>query len=114
MTREFISLPSFDKKWEKIGLSEDDLALLQSMISVDPEIGDMMEGTGGVRKVRIELGNNRGKSHGARVIYVDFMTYEKTYLLAVFSKGEKINLNRAEKAAMKDVVTAIKNKLRGV
>ena len=113
MTRAFIILPSFDKKWEKIGLTDDDLTVLQSMLAADPEIGDMMEGTGGVRKVRIELKNNRGKSHGARVIYIDFVTYEKIYLLSVFAKGEKVNLSKAEKAAMKKTVAEIKNRLRG-
>ena len=114
MTREFVNLPAFDKKWKQIGLDDDDMAILQTTIAANPQVGNMMEGTGGVRKVRIELENNKGKSHGARVIYADFVTYEKTYLIAVFAKGEKDNLSKAERAAVKDVVAALKSKLRGL
>lgn len=114
MTREFVNLPMFERKWEKIGLDDEDLATLQSMIASDPTIGDMMEGTGGVRKVRVELNNHRGRSHGARVIYVDFVTYEKTYLITAFAKGEKDNLSKSERAAIKVMVSTLKNALRGM
>lgn len=61
-----------------------------------------MQGTGGVRKFRIPL--SKGKSGGARVVYVDFPQYGKVYLLAIFAKSVKENLSKAERNQMKNQV----------
>ena len=52
MTRTFIEVPLFSKRWKEIGLGEDELQALQIMLLKDPESGPVMEGTGGIRKVR--------------------------------------------------------------
>ena len=52
MTRTFIEVPLFSKRWKEIGLDEDELQTLQIMLLKDPESGPVMEGTGGIRKVR--------------------------------------------------------------
>ena len=61
MTRTFIEVPLFSKRWKEIGLGEDELQALQIMLLKDPESGPVMEGTGGIRKVRFLL-KDRGKS----------------------------------------------------
>lgn len=50
------------------------------MLLKDPESGPIMEGTGGIRKVRFPL-ENRGKSGGVRVCYTDFAEDEVIYLI---------------------------------
>ena len=40
--------------------------------------------------------NNKGKSGGARVIYVDFITLDRTYLLTVYPKSKKETLTQSE------------------
>ncbi len=52
MTRTFIEVPLFSKRWKEIGLGEDELRALQIMLLKDPVSGPIMEGTGGIRKVR--------------------------------------------------------------
>lgn len=47
MTRTFIEVPLFSKRWKEIGLDEDELQVLQIMLLKDPESGPVMEGTGG-------------------------------------------------------------------
>jgi hypothetical protein len=107
MTRTFIEVPSFTQKWFSMGLTDKDLAKLQAVILDNPDAGDVMEGTGGLRKLRFAVGN-RGKSHGVRVCYVDFLTYEKIYLIHVFSKNEKDNLSESERNSIKKIIGLLK------
>ena len=79
MTRTFIEVPLFSKRWKEIGLNEDDLISLQVILLKDPKSGPIIEGTGGIRKVRFPL-EHRGKSHSVRVCYTDFEEYEVIYL----------------------------------
>lgn len=57
MIRTFIEVPLFSKRWKEIGLGEEELRALQIMLLKDPESGPVMEGTGGIRKVRFPLKN---------------------------------------------------------
>lgn len=60
MTREFIELPEFIKRWEEIGLNDEDLAELENYLCYHSDKGDLIQGTGGLRKLRWKL-NNKGK-----------------------------------------------------
>jgi len=78
MKGEFIYFKAFDKSWSGMGLTDDDLDELEKIIMDNPNIGRIVEGTDGIRKVRFALPNNKGKSGGARVLYIDYVSYEKT------------------------------------
>ena len=113
MTREFIYYKIFDKHWSELGLTDDDLMALEIAIMENPEIGDLIPGTGGLRKMRFVLpGNNKGKSGGARVLYVDFVSYEKTVLMNVYSKNEKDNITDNEKQQLKSIIKELEKELR--
>ena len=77
------------------------------MLLKDPASGPVMEGTGGIRKVRFPI-ENRGKSSSVRVCYTDFEEYEVTYLITAFTKNEQENLSASEKAVLKKLVKALK------
>jgi hypothetical protein len=77
-----------------------------NMIAADPKCSEVMQGTGGVRKVRVAL-SGRGKRGGARVIYFYHDDGMPLYLLAVFAKNEKDNLSKAERNALKTVTGQI-------
>lgn len=66
----------------------------------------MIQGTHGCRKYRISL-NSKGKSGGARVIYVDFIMFEKIYLIEAYAKSEKENLSRQECTTIKNIVKSL-------
>lgn len=51
MTRKFVMLPEFDKNWASMGLNDNDLRRLQEELLFKPEKGDVMQGTGGLRKL---------------------------------------------------------------
>lgn len=80
------------------------------LLARDPECGEVMQGTGGVRKIRVALAG-RGKSGGARVIYYFHSDRLPVLALTVFAKNERANLTPAQRNAMASVVRAIKQKL---
>ena len=93
--------------WKNLGLTDSDLSELQAFLCENPDAGDIMEGTAGVRKLRWAL-KGRGKSGGARVVYLDILFSERIYLITVFPKNEKANLSKQERNAIKTLVLAIK------
>ena len=103
MTRIFVELPTFQKDWKAMGLTDSDLRRLQEELLADPKTGSVMRETGGIRKMRFAL-EHRGKSGSLRVIYVDFILHEKLYLLTAYPKGEKDNLTKAERKELKKLV----------
>lgn len=111
MKRSFIELPIFKSRWEALGLNEEDLLRLQIELLADPKAGDVMQGTGGVRKMRFAF-EHRGKSGGVRVIYVDFEMYEKIYLLTAYTKNEKENLTKKERSEIKQLIEVLEQQLR--
>ena len=111
MTREFIYTNNFSKKWVQLGLDDDDLLLLEIYLLEKPNAGDVMEGTGGIRKLRWAL-PNKGKSSGIRILYVDFIFSEIISMFDLFSKDEKDNLSKVERNALKQIVKAVGEELK--
>ena len=107
MKRVFIETPSFTKRWFTLGFDDENLAELQQFLIKNPDASVVMVGTGGLKKIRYAF-KGRGKSGSARVCYVDFASFEKNYLIQVFSKDEKSNLSDEEKKAVKTVIAALK------
>ena len=103
MTREFVMLPEFDRKWKELGLTDRELKALQEELTINPQKGDSMQGTGGLRKIRVAF-EGRGKSGSARVCYVDFAVYERIYLITAYAKDEKDNLSKAERNEVKKLI----------
>lgn len=110
MTRTFVELPLFRSKWKDLGLNDNDLRRLQEEILADPKIGSVMQGTGGIRKMRFSF-EHRGKSGSIRVIYIDFEVYEKIYLITAYPKNEKDNLTAAERNELKQLVSILERQL---
>ncbi len=106
-TREFIISKEFDRVWKELGLDDDDLNELELFLCKNPNAGVLMEGTGGIRKLRWSL-TGKGKSGGARVIYLDVVYSEHLYLITAFPKNQKANLSKEERNQMKALVAAIK------
>jgi len=114
MTRVFVATKIFDKRWEEMGLADDDFRRLEDYILKNPFAGDIMEGTGGAVKLRFPLPDT-GKSGGVRVIFIDLIKSEKIYLLTCYPKSRQDNLTVKEKAAVKEAVKRIiKNESEGL
>ena len=85
---------------------ESDRAQLVEFIGANPESGDLIPETGGVRELRWALPGG-GKRGGARVIYFFHNKTLPVFLLALYGKNEKANLSKAERNAMAKLVPAI-------
>ena len=72
-------------------------------LAVHPKTGDLLEGTGGVRKLRWGRGG-QGKSGGVRIIYYFYDELMPLYLLTLFAKGDKDNLTKAERNELQGLV----------
>ncbi len=84
-------------------LSEAERTALIEWLAANPTAGDLMEGTGGARKVRWAA-QGRGKSGGVRSITYYAGEALPLFLLAIFGKGEKANLSKAERNELKAVL----------
>lgn len=94
--------PGYIRLAEKL-LSEDERSDLISYLAEHPRAGDLIEGTGGVRKLRWARGG-RGKSAGVRVVYYVHSEAMPLYLLTLFAKNERANLSMAERNELADLV----------
>lgn len=110
ISREFIVIPSFLVKWKRMGLTDQDMRILEMELLENPKIGKVMSGTGGVRKMRFSF-ENQGKSGSVRVIYVDFEVYEKIYLIDTYAKADKENLSQKERNDIKKYVDLLELEL---
>ena len=76
------------------------------LIAYDPTCGDLIPGTGGLRKVRVGRGGS-GKRGGARVIYYFYSADFPLLLLGLYGKNEKSDLSDREKKRLVDAVKEI-------
>jgi hypothetical protein len=79
---------------ELLSASEQDAVV--DLIAFDPTCGDLISGTGGLRKVRVALGS-KGKRGGARVIYYFYNEDIPVLLMAIYAKNEKADLSARDR-----------------
>ena len=111
MKREFVYFTEFDECWKRLGLDDERLRKLEFYLSNNPKSGDIIKGTGGVRKLRWNL-EGKGKRGGIRTIYIDFAGYEKIYLITAYLKSDKDNLNQNEKENIKEMIKLLTYELK--
>ena len=95
-------LPEFIRTAHKL-LTADERQDVVRYLAEHPKAGDLIEGTGGVRKLRWGRGG-QGKSGGVRVIYYFHDDEIPLYLLTLFAKGDKSNLSKAERNELSGLV----------
>jgi len=92
------------------GMSTEDMTAAVDLVADNPEAGDVMQGTGGVRKARL-AGRGKGKSGGYRIVYYYGGGDIPLFLLTVFGKGEKANLTQGERNALRQLTATLKESL---
>jgi len=106
INRTFVEISNFQKQLERQN-DKELLRHLQNEILRSPSAGDTIEGTGGLKKLRVS-GKGKGKSGGYRVIYLDLPAKERIYLIDLYAKGEQENITAEDKAIMKKLVGILK------
>ena len=98
--------PTFTKQAEAL-FDETEKQELITYLAVNPLAGDVIQGTGGVRKLRF-ASSGRGKRGGARVIYYYLDQALPLYALLVYPKNTKTDLTSADKKAVSTLVETLK------
>lgn len=98
-------LPEYVHHAERL-LSISERLEIVNYLAAHPKAGVLMEGTGGVRKLRWGRGT-RGKSGGVRVIYYVHSDVMPLYLLTLFAKNEQANLSKAERNDLAELVSQL-------
>ncbi|EOT7380104.1 TPA: type II toxin-antitoxin system RelE/ParE family toxin [Enterobacter cloacae] len=84
-------------------LDDDEYHKLEVFLATQPDYGDLIQNTGGLRKIRW-LSGGRGKRGGVRVIYFHRTHEFEIRLLLIYRKGIKDDLSAREKAILKKMI----------
>ena len=76
---------------------------LQIYLIKQPDAGDVIQGTGGLRKLRWGSGN-KGKRGGVRIIYYWQMADEQIYMMTLYAKNEMTDLSAKDKKILKQMI----------
>src|SRR5437762_1932738 len=115
MKRKVIQLTQFSKSVDSLLkkrlLLLEDFDAFQKELAENPEKGDMVAGTSGIRKVRLKS-SSRGKSGGFRVCYYDITKANEIILILIYAKNVQEDLTMEQKKSLKDIVMTIRGKYR--
>ena len=104
MNALFIELPPFQRH-RKDYLDDELLRSFQIELMKNPEAGDVIEGTGGLRKVRfVDERRNKGKRGGLRVIYYWWSGGSQFWLFTLYGKNEQDDLTQQQKRILKQML----------
>ena len=98
----FIETPLFSKRVKEL-LADEDYAKFQQTLANHPDVGDLIQGTGGLRKARVAT-QGRGKRGSARVIYYHFTAASQIALLMIYAKNEQADLSADQREALRRIV----------
>ncbi len=100
----FVELPAFERYRDRY-LDDDELLRLQAELLRNPTAGDVIEGTGGLRKARFgDRRRGKGKSGGLRIIYYYWTCGPQFWLFTLYDKGETEDLSPQDRAGLKEVL----------
>ena len=102
----FVELPPF-ARFRADYLDDEGFRSLQTLLMRNSEAGDVIEGTGGLRKLRYaDARRGKGKRGGLRVIYYWWAAGRQFWLFTLYDKDEADDLTAKEKKALKDMLKA--------
>jgi hypothetical protein len=106
-----IETESYLRAAKDAGMAKEEMVAAVDFVAESPDAGDIMQGTGGVRKARL-AGRGKGKSGGYRIVWYFSGGDIPVFLLTVFGKGEKANLTQGERNALRHLTSTLKESLK--
>lgn len=101
MKATFKELPGFAARRSEY-LSDDEFREFQNLLMENPDVGDVIKGTGGLRKVRVaSMKRGKGKRGGSRVIYYWYNAGRQFWLFTIYGKDEMTDLTAEQKRILK-------------
>lgn len=106
MQATFVELPTFQKHRADY-LSDDEYRALQDVMLQKPDAGDVIKGTGGLRKLRFgDKRRGKGKRGGLRVIYYYWVEGTQFWLFTIYDKDEMDDLDSDERKAFAELLAS--------
>lgn len=102
----FIETPIFSKQVIEV-LTDEQYGLLQASLVAKPNAGDLIKGSGGLRKLRWAL-PGRGKSGGVRIVYFWRVSESQIIMLTMYAKNVQANLTPAQLKQLAKLVETLK------
>jgi mRNA-degrading endonuclease RelE of RelBE toxin-antitoxin system len=96
------------EKYRDDHLSDEEFRLFQAELMSNPKQGDVIQGTGGLRKVRV-ASKGKGKRGGSRIIYYFLDEKRRFYLLTIYGKSEMSDLTADQKKQLKSFMEVWRN-----
>jgi hypothetical protein len=108
MRLTFVQLSVFTAKWAKLGLADEDLRSLENALLENPEVGTVIPGTGGLRKLRFAPPSaHAGKRGGLRVIYAFIPAGATVYFFTLYGKNQQSDMTPDEKSVFRKVLARL-------
>lgn len=115
MERTIIQLPPFSRYLDALiaerKLSKEDFEDFENFLIKNPQIGDVIPGLAGLRKIRLKAAN-KGKRGGFRVDYLDMPEYGKLYFIVLYPKNVKEDLSPDEQKIIARLVKTLKEEAK--
>ncbi len=108
---EIVETPAYLAAAARAGMTEDDRAAVAAFIAADPQAGDLIKGSGGVRKVRVAKPGG-GKSGGWRVLTAYVSDTVAVLVVTVYGKNQRGNVSKVEINEMAKLMKALKAEAR--
>ncbi|KFK93654.1 MULTISPECIES: hypothetical protein [unclassified Serratia (in: enterobacteria)] len=106
----FIELPPFER-YRSEYLTDDEFRDLQQTLLKNPECGDVIKHTGGLRKVRFaDSRRQKGKRGGIRVIYYWYLEKSQFLLFTLYDKDQKDDLTRPQQELLRGMLEQAKKR----
>jgi hypothetical protein len=113
MRLTFVQLRVFTSDFGDLGLGDVELRALENELLNRPDVGRIIPGAGGMRKMRFAPPSwHRGKSGSVRVCYAHFPEVAALYLLAIYSKHDAEDLSQADKNYFRKVLESYRRWLK--
>lgn len=102
----FVELPPFERHRSEY-LDDEAFRSFQRLLMKNPEAGDVIQGTGGLRKIRFaDERRQKGKRGGIRVIYYWWLGGAQFWLFTLYGKDVQDDLNEQQKKLLKQLLQA--------
>jgi hypothetical protein len=108
MKKLFIETSEFTAKASRF-LDDDNYRELQVLLMSAPDAGKVIPGCGGMRKIRLgDPRRQKGRRGGMRILYLHVPEHDWIFLIELYDKGERDDLNPKQKKSLRQIAEKCK------
>jgi len=99
-------MPAFERVRDRY-LDDAAYSRLQNLLLLEPEVGDLLQGAGGLRKLRFrDSRRGKGTRGGLRIVYYHWLAKAEFWLFTLYDKNEMNDISREQKDKMREQLKA--------